>query len=274
MTWILVEWGSSVLQPSQPASLTALLSLPQPSRPASSPFRIDIWEPLAPTKTERAVTQFLLDQIQHATQLASLSVGVGAPLLTLFEEHQNNVERLIMQRRVHGQHLQTGRTFDSPLTNLSRLLQAPLIDFTASGFIGKTFSHALDELDHLGSWSVQDRGPALKEHREARSRAIFWRTSSNLLLEYSSARPRAKDLLLALRAAQQHLLPILWAVNAESRVWWRGIPHATSEESLRDLSAGLEVAIENLQQLVAYLDWITDHLVRIGLNHLVDFALK
>lgn len=45
--------------------------------------------------------------------------------------------------------------------------------------------------------------------------------------------------------------------------WWQDIfGHLpTTEDGMKALVTGLEIALDNVQRLVAYLDWITDQLV-------------
>lgn len=111
------------------------------------------------------------------------------------------------------------------------------------------------------------------EHQDAHLHAIYWRTTSNLLLEYSAARPRARRLLQQLRALHQQLSPLVLghhtARSIEERLdiwWWKSGLHRPAtpiEDGMPALVAGLETTLHNAHRLVAYLDWITAQLVSV-----------
>jgi len=102
-------------------------------------------------------------------------------------------------------------------------------------------------------------------------------TVSNLLLEFSSILLQTEALLSDMEAIHRQLsrhlpevsaslhsrkavtarLPI-WAIFAGQRV----DPRIAEEESVQAFIVGLETVIANLRQLKAYLEWITNNLVR------------
>ena len=158
--------------------------------------------------------------------------------------------------------------------------QTPLIDFTPGGLIGKTvgyltvyfpncshlfqFTHALNELDHLSTSSSFD-SPCLREDQDARVLAVYHRTASNLLLEYSAAHQRIRQLLFDLQMIHQRLAAkgSQWTDSRQTRrVLWRGVPsYAPKEEIGAALASRLEAVIGELAPLVSYLDRITEKLV-------------
>lgn len=111
------------------------------------------------------------------------------------------------------------------------------------------------------------------ENQGVHLHAIYWRTASNLLLEYSAARPRARRLLQHLHALHQQLSPLVSGHHAarsiEGRLniwWWKGIvrrPATSIEDGMQALVTGLEVMLDNVHRLIAYLDWITEQLVSV-----------
>lgn len=112
-----------------------------------------------------------------------------------------------------------------------------------------------------------------EEHQDAHLHAIYWRTTSNLLLEYSAARPRARRLLQQLHALHQQLSPLVsghhTARSIEGRLdilWWKsGLRHPATpiEDGMPAFVTGLEITLHNVRRLVAYLDWITEQLVSV-----------
>lgn len=115
------------------------------------------------------------------------------------------------------------------------------------------------------------RGSAALEERHLH--AIYWRTASNLLLEYSAARPRARRLSQHLLALHQQLSPLISVLQVAGSIegkpnvwWWKGIvrrPATFIGDDMQAFVAGLEVTLDNVHRLIAYLDWITEHLVGV-----------
>jgi len=106
-----------------------------------------------------------------------------------------------------------------------------------------------------------------RERQDVHLHAIYWRTASNLLLEYSAARPRARRLLRHLHALHQQLSPLVSGKLAAGSIegkpniwWWKGHP-----DGLQAFMIGLEVTLDNVRRLIAYLDWITVQLVSVCL---------
>ncbi|KIJ15587.1 hypothetical protein PAXINDRAFT_169046 [Paxillus involutus ATCC 200175] len=269
MIWALLESASYISEPSPPPNSRWLsMSHLAPTRTLRCHLGLSLCEP---QETDAAVLQFLSDHIQHAKTLASLSVGLGLPLRAFFEAHQANVGTFIARRQL------SGRSRFMPdidtLTNLTASLDPPFLDFTPSSFIGKSFSLALNELGDIIS-DPPHQALRYKEHQEAHSRAIYWRTASNLLLEYSAARPRARELLQQVQEIHQELSPLVPTlgdvvhVQAKPHVWWKrkALARSSTEEGVRAFVTGLEVTMENLRRLAAYLDWITVHLAETTLT--------
>ena len=111
------------------------------------------------------------------------------------------------------------------------------------------------------------------EYQDVHLHAIYWRTTSNLLLEYSAARPRVRQLFHHLHALRQQLSPsvsnnhVARSKEGRSNIWWwKGVvrhPVASIEDGMEAIVSGLEVTLDNMHRLIAYLDWITEQLVSV-----------
>lgn len=106
------------------------------------------------------------------------------------------------------------------------------------------------------------------ERQDVHLHAIYWRTASNLLLEYSAARPRARRLLQHLHALHQQLSPLVSGHYAVGSIegkpniwWWKDHP----ADGVQAFMTGLGVTLDNVRRLIAYLDWITAQLVSVCL---------
>jgi len=136
-------------------------------------------------------------------------------------------------------------------------------------------SHALDEATYHSERSQTAfliRGAS----RESRLDSVVLLAASNLLLEFSSILSQTESIIPNLEAIHRQLsrsFPEV-LVNMQSReaaasgrsIWGvfagqRLDPKAVEEESVRAFVTGLEAVIANLQQLKAYLEWITNQLV-------------
>ncbi|KIK95767.1 hypothetical protein PAXRUDRAFT_826687 [Paxillus rubicundulus Ve08.2h10] len=279
MMWALLESASYASEPSPPPS-SRWLSMSHLTPTRTLRCRLGL-SPCEPQETNAAVLQFLSDHIQHAKTLASLSVGLGLPLLAFFEAHQANVGTFIARRQLPGRSrfMPDIEILTNP--NITASLDPPFVDFMPSSFIGKSLSLALNELGDT-IFDPPHRALRYKEHREAHSRAIYWRTASNLLLEYSAARPRARALLQEIQEIHQELSPLVPTLGdvaqfqVKPRVWWkrRALTRPSTEEGVRAFVAGLEVTMENLRRLAAYLDWITVHLAETTLTDILKSRSK
>lgn len=225
-----------------------------------------------PTPTTAAVLQFVSDQIKLANSMATWTTSLGIRFHELLEEDQANLEALQWASLLTEQsHLPYGRRLtEYSGVNVTKLLHTPLIDLTPRGFIGKSFTYALDELDRLSTLSCPDysytRGG--EEDHDIHALAVYHRISSSLLLEYSAAQPRVRRLLDSLRITHQRLASMV--AHREDRrqfydtrrFWWRrnDYAYATKQEAFSGLLARLDEVIEGLSLLAAYLDRITDEL--------------
>lgn len=126
------------------------------------------------------------------------------------------------------------------------------------------FTHALDALDHLSTSSLSDP-PCLREDHEAHVLAVYHRTASNLLLEYSAAQLRIRRLLFDLRTIHQRLTAkgSQWKDSRRTQrvLWLRDPSYAPKEVIGETLASRLEAVIGELTTLVSYLDRITEKLV-------------
>ncbi|KIJ65965.1 hypothetical protein HYDPIDRAFT_110081 [Hydnomerulius pinastri MD-312] len=279
LIWTLLEMGSEPSHQSN-SPWVVMRHLPLPSATRSLGYQADPSCQLG--EAEAAVLQFLSDHIRHATAIASLSVSLAVPLRAFLEAHTGSVGELISQGQPLGPEDPFVGETSTPFTIMAELLDNPLVDFTSSSFIGKSFSLALDEVAYLVAEPVPDRVLRTRQNGNAHSHAIYWRTASNLLLEYSAARPRARDLLYRLQAIHGQISPMITPVDDEapmdekSHFWWRSKAHAhtSTEKSVRAFVGGLEVAIDNLHRLAAYLDWITDNLASSSLTEILKLPHK
>ncbi|KAG6382030.1 hypothetical protein JVT61DRAFT_663 [Boletus reticuloceps] len=240
-----------------------------------------------PSDQHAAVLQFLSEQIQHAKALSSLSVGLGLPLRAFLETHRATIPRVVVRHNLSElPHLV--QEVDT-LANLTEFLDPSLLDFTSGSFIGRSFTLALEELGDLITDPMTSHASSThREHQDAHLHAIYWRTASNLLLEYSAARPRVRRLLQHLRVVYQELSPsalghhVAGGIEEKLNIWWwKGIirHRATSvEDGIQAFVAGLEVTLDNVHRLTAYLDWITEQLAQTTLRdvlktrHRTDFS--
>ncbi|KAI6029208.1 hypothetical protein BKA83DRAFT_4215733 [Pisolithus microcarpus] len=220
-----------------------------------------------PTPTTAAVLQFVSDQIKLANSIATSSTSLDLLFHELLEEDRANLEALQWASLLAEQsHLLYGRGLSG--VNVTELLQAPLIDFTSGGFIGRTFTYALDELDRLCTLPCPHHSYTREDH-DIRALAVYHRISSSLLLEYSAAPSRVIRLLDALRTIRRPL--VLMAAQRDDgpqihetrRIWRRrnDYTYATQQAAFSRLLARLDATIEGLSLLVARLDCITEQLV-------------
>ncbi|KAI6115863.1 hypothetical protein F5141DRAFT_633076 [Pisolithus sp. B1] len=197
--------------------------------------------------------------------MSSTSLGLG--FHELLEEDQANLKAL--QRTslfTERSHLLYGRGLSG--VNVTELLYTPLIDFTPRGFIGRTFTYALDELERLCTLPCPDYSYTRGEDHSIRALAVYHRISSTLLLEYSAAQPRVIRLLDALQTTRRLVSMVAQRDDGpqvyETRRSWRrrnDYTFVTQQEAFSRLLARLDATIERLSLLVAHLDRITEELV-------------
>ncbi|KAL4064262.1 hypothetical protein V8B97DRAFT_1920099 [Scleroderma yunnanense] len=218
-----------------------------------------------------AVLQFVSDHIMHATSAATLTAGLTTRLRLLLNEDYADMKTLLLE----AQSTEQRKEFDEAglrriWVNLSDP-HTPLIDFTPGGLIGKTFTHALDELDYLSTSSLSDYS-CPREDQETRALAVYHRTASNLLLEYSAAHQRIRRLLFELRMIRQRLTATEppWKCshrtnNIRRFLWRRSVPSlASKEETVGALVSKLESVIGYLLPVASYLDRMTDQLAQLN----------
>lgn len=153
-----------------------------------------------------------------------------------------------------------------PEVNVTELLQTPLIDFTSGGFIGRTFTYALDELDRPCTLPYPHHSYTSGEDHDIRALAVYHRISLILLLEYSAARLHVIRLLDALRTICRP--PILMAaqrddgphIHETQRIWQRRneYTYATQQDAFSRLLARLDATIKSLSLLMVHLDRIVE----------------
>ncbi|KAG0708613.1 hypothetical protein DFH29DRAFT_425051 [Suillus ampliporus] len=222
--------------------------------------------------TEAVALSFLSEQIDQAHNLLTLVEGLGDD--AFFAYHHTNVQHFLSRFRGDSP---GGSKTEVKLTVDFRGLDSTLIQtLSPHGFIGRTISHALDEVTYHSKRSqtafLIRRGAV----RESRLDSVFLLAASNLLLEYSSILSKTDSIIPDLEALHLQLsrnLPEeVWArmqsreVAAPKRSIWgvfagrRLDPKAVEEESVQVFVASLEAVIANLRQLKAYLEWITNQL--------------
>ncbi|KAG6335411.1 hypothetical protein ID866_3685 [Astraeus odoratus] len=238
---------------------------PFASQPALFQTRCVSSESIGTAQAMAPVLEFVSDQIQHTTALATLSTTLRSHVRVFLEDDQSHMEALL------DEHLIRGATYGTRTTtagvNFTDLLHTPLVDFTSGGFIGKTFMYALDELDHLSSLRHSDYLCTDQDDQQARALAVYRRTASNLLLGYSASHLRVTQVLLDLRAIQQHLS---WnASQMKNTLWIGGVrrrgslrSHAAGQEIFSELATTLDGVIEDLSLLADELDKIAQQLVQ------------
>lgn len=223
-----------------------------------------------PTPTTTAVLPFLSDQIRLANTIAASSTSIDLLFHELLEKDRANLEALQWASLLTEQsHLLYGRGLSG--VNVTELLQTPLIDFTSGGFVGRTFTYALDELDRLCTLPCPHHSYTRGEDHDIRAPAVYHRISSSLLLEYSAAQSRVIRLLDALRTIRQPL--VLMAAQRDDgpqihetrRIWRRrnDYGYATQQVAFTRLLARLDATIEGLSLLVVHLDRTTEQLSNV-----------
>ena len=100
---------------------------------------------------------------------------------------------------------------------------------------------------------------------------MYHRTASNLLLEYSAARQRIRQLVLDLRIIHRRLIAKASQRKGSHRTLlslWRQSDHSSAykEDDHSALASGLGAVIADLSLLAPYLDRMTDQLVSSTLS--------
>lgn len=223
--------------------------------------------------SEAAALNFLSEQIDQAHNVLTLVEGLGDD--AFFAYHYDNVQRFLSRSR--GDPPSGGSKTEVDLTVDFRGLDTTLVQtLSPYGFIGRTISHALDEVTYH-SKRIQTPFLIRSAVRESRLDSVYSLASSNLLLEYSSILSKTESIIpnvVALHHQLSRNLPEVLA-NTQSRqaaasrrsIWGifasqRLNPKAVEEESLEAFVAGLETVLVNLRHLNAYLEWITDQLIQ------------
>ncbi|KAG1802936.1 uncharacterized protein HD556DRAFT_721460 [Suillus plorans] len=235
--------------------------------------------------SEATVLNFLSEQIDQAHNVLTLVEGLGDN--AFFAYHHANVQRFLSRSR--GNPPSGGSKTEVDLTVDFRGLDSTLIQtLSPHGFIGRTISHALDEVSYHSKRS-QTAFPTRSAVRESRIDSIYLLASSNLLLEYSSILSKTESIIIDLGALHHQLsrnLPevltnmqrrkaaasrrSIWDIFTGQRLNLRVV----EEESLDAFVAGLETVLANLRQLKAYLEWITNQLSQRTLLSSASTALS
>lgn len=225
-----------------------------------------------PRASEAVALNFLSEQIDQAHNVLTLVEGLGDD--AFFAYHHANVQRFLSTSRDDPP--SGGSRTEVDLTVDFRGLDSTLIQtLSPHGFIGRTISHALDEVTYHSKRSQTAFLIRRSAIRESRLDSAYLLASSNLLLEYSSILSTMESIILNVGALHHQLSPNLPEVLAsmQSRqaaasrrsIWGifasrRLNPRAVEEESLEAFVAGLETVLVNLRQLKVYLEWITNQL--------------
>ncbi|KAH7928698.1 hypothetical protein BV22DRAFT_187290 [Leucogyrophana mollusca] len=225
--------------------------------------------PSLPSTTEAATATFITEQIHHATNILALVEGMGLPSSTLFDEHIWNVERFISKTRPSA--ADAAALSDIGIGGLDTVL---LNDFSVHGFIGKTLSHALGEIQHISSQGHLRYPPAMPPGRDAHLASVLSLTASNLLLEYSSVLSLTETILPRIESTHHVLADALRTHDdvISSEHGWRKklrrrLPTGSNKRlaadvrSTRAFVAGLDIIQENMRRLKTYLEWSTEQLV-------------
>lgn len=225
-----------------------------------------------PHASEAAALKFLSEQIDQAHNVLTLVEGLGDD--AFFAYHHANVQRFLSRSRGDPPSGESKTEVD--LTVDFRGLDSTLIQtLSPHGFIGRTISHALDEVTYHSKHIQTAFLTRRSAMRESRLDSVYLLASSNLLLEYSSILSKTESIIpdvVTLHHQLSRNLPKVLA-NMQSRqaaaprrsIWGiftsqRPNPKAVEEESLEAFVTGLEIVLVNLRQLNAYLEWITNQL--------------
>ncbi|KAG2347398.1 hypothetical protein BDR05DRAFT_987471 [Suillus weaverae] len=225
-----------------------------------------------PRAGEVVALNFLSEQIDQAHNVLTLVEGLGDN--AFFAYHHANVQRFLSRSRDDPP--SGGSKTEADLTVDFRGLDSILIQtLSPYGFIGRTISHALDEVAYHSKRSQTAFLIRRSTVRESRLDSVYLLASSNLLLEYSSILLKTESVIPdveALHHQLSHKLPEVLA-SMQSRkaaasrhsIWdiftsQRLNPKDVEEESLEVFVAGLETVLVNLRQLKAYLERITNQL--------------
>lgn len=221
--------------------------------------------------SEAVALNFLSEQIDQAHSVLTLVEGLGND--AFFAYHHTNVQRFLSRSRADPP---SGSKTEIDLTVDFRGLDSILIQtLSPHGFIGRTISHALDEMTCHSKRSQTAFLVRRSAIREPRLDSVYLLASSNLLLEYSSILSTTESIIPDLEALHRQLSPKLpealasiqsrQAAASRRSIWGFFASHrlnsrAVEEESLETFVAGLETVLVNLRQLKAYLEWITNQL--------------
>jgi hypothetical protein len=239
-----------------------------------------------PRASEAVALNFLSEQIDQAHSVLTLVEGLGND--AFFAYHRANVQRFLS--RSSGGLPSGGSKTEVDLTVDFRGLDSTLIQtLSPHGFIGRTISHALDEVTYHSKRSQTAFLLRRSAARGSRLDSMYLLASSNLLLEYSSILSKMESIILDVGALHHQLSPNLpevlasmqsrqaaasrrsiWGIFASKRLDSR----AVEEESLEAFVAGLETVLVNLRQLKAYLEWITNQLSQRNLLSSAPEALS
>ncbi|KAG2153195.1 hypothetical protein DEU56DRAFT_907638 [Suillus clintonianus] len=234
--------------------------------------------------SEAVALNFLSEQIDQAHNLLTLVEGLGDE--AFFAHHHTNVQRFLSRSR--GDPPPGGSKTEVDLTVDFRGLASTFIQtLSPHGFIGRTISHALDEVTYHSKRSQTAFLIRRSAVRESRLDSVYLLASSNLLLEYSSILSKTESIIPDVEALHHQLsrnLPevlvsmqsrqaaasrrSIWGIFASQRL----DPRAVEEESLEAFVAGLEAVIVNLRQLKAYLEWIANQLSQRNLSSSASMA--
>lgn len=233
--------------------------------------------------SEAVALNFLSEQIDQAHSVLTLVEGLGND--AFFAYHHTNVQRFLSR----GDRPSASQT-EIDLTVDFRGLDSILIQtLSPHGFIGRTISHALDEMTYHSKRSQTAFLTRRSAVQEPRLDSVYVLASSNLLLEYSSILSTTESIIPDLEALHRQLsrkLPEALVsmhrrqATASRRPIWgffaghRLNPRAVEEESLAAFVAGLETVLVNLRQLKAYLEWITNQLSQRTLLSSVSMTLS
>ncbi|KAG1824437.1 uncharacterized protein BJ212DRAFT_1475739 [Suillus subaureus] len=244
---------------------------------------VEITPSLHPLASEAAALNFLSEQIDQAHNVLTLVEGLGDD--AFFAYHHANVQRFLSRSR-DDPPPGGSKTEVDPTVNFRGLDSTLFQTLSPHGFIGRTISHALDEVTYHSKRSQTAFLIRRSAIRESRLDSVYLLASSNLLLEYSSILSKMESIILDVGALHHHLsrnLPevlqsrqaatsrrSIWGIFASRRLNSR----AVEEESLEAFVAGLETVLVNLRQLKAYLEWITNQLSQRTLLSSVSTALS
>ncbi|EIW80309.1 hypothetical protein CONPUDRAFT_154347 [Coniophora puteana RWD-64-598 SS2] len=230
----------------------------------------NIFFPTSAGTVEAAAVRFLTDQVYHADDILRLAYGTSSLKYFLTSHGISHNVYAPLTTRWWAREDDESVEGSFALTDSADVML--LHTFSAHGFIGRTFTHALDEMHTMLHYNTPHSYFKWTTSAEARVANTLSLTVSSLFLDYSAALESANITLPALRALkhQQEIIAASPASSSNKGHLLKKLsdkiknrfPFGVSQSAdQNDFKEGLEVIIGNMDNLASYLGWAVDYLV-------------